>query len=148
MTGASADIDRAPGASENDAGNRSRDGMGHQVRRIGEPVEEITAFERRAQSVNDVAVRRQLGVRRRLKPVGLVLVVEADHGSERELRLPGLDLLPRGRGRRLQMEHRDAVDDREDAALTAQDAVLNLVVGTAMEQRRHHLQPPSTVGTA
>ena len=61
------------------------------------------------------------------------VVVEAEHRAPRQIGTAGLDVIARrGRGR-LQVQHRDAVDDRKDAALAAEDAVLDLVAGARGE---------------
>jgi hypothetical protein len=46
------------------------------------------------------------------------------------------------------MQNRDAVDDRENSSLAAEDAVLNLIAGAAMKQRCHQVQPAAAVRTA
>ena len=76
------------------------------------------------------------------------LVVQADHRATRQIRTARLNLIASGGGGRLQMQHRDAVDDRENAALAAEDAVLNLIAAAAMKQRCHQLQPAAAVRTA
>ena len=76
------------------------------------------------------------------------LVVQADHRAARQIRTARLNLIAGGGGRRLQMQNRDAIDDREDAALAAEDAVLNLIAAAAMKQRCHQVQPTAAVGTA
>jgi hypothetical protein len=58
-----------------------------------------------------------------------------------------LNLIAGGGGGRRKMQNRDAVDDREDAALTAEDAVLNVITAATMEQGCDQLQPSTTVGT-
>ena len=67
--------------------------------------------------------------------LGLGVVVEAEHHAPRQLRPTGLEMIAcRGR-RRQHMHDRNAVDQREDAAVAAEDAVLDVAVGAAVEQR-------------
>ena len=105
------------------AHDRLRDDVG----RIGEAVEEVAALEIGPERVDHLAVRRRVGRGRGVEGLGLRVVVEAEHRAPRQVGAPGLDLIARGGRRRLQVQHRDAVDDREDAAVAAEDAVVNLV---------------------
>ena len=103
---------------------------------IRKAIEEVAALEIRAERLDDVAVGRRVSdAAAASNALGLRLVVETDHRAQRQIRLSGLDVLARRGRRRLQMQHRNAVDHREDAAVAAEDAVVDLVADRAMEQR-------------
>jgi hypothetical protein len=46
------------------------------------------------------------------------------------------------------MQHGNAVDERKDAAVTTEDAVMNLVAAAPVEQRVDEREPAAAVGTA
>jgi hypothetical protein len=46
------------------------------------------------------------------------------------------------------MEHRDAVDNRKDAAVAAEDSVLNLVSAAAVVERVDQREPSAAVRAA
>ncbi len=47
----------------------------------------------------------------------------------------------------MQVQHRNAVNDGEDAAMAAEDAVLQVIVASRMEERVDERQPATAVGT-
>src|SRR5262249_59605974 len=115
--------------------DRSCHRLRHDVGRIGEAVEEIAALEVRPERLDSFPIRGDVGFGGRFERASARLVVQAYHRATRQIRASSLNLIPGNGGGRLQMQNRDAIDDREDAALAAEDAVRNLVAAAAMTQR-------------
>jgi hypothetical protein len=59
-----------------------------------------------------------------------------------------LDLVAGCRRLRLKVQYRNSGDDRKNTAVTAQDAVDDLVAIALEKERRHELQAPAAVRTA
>ena len=78
---------------------------------------------------------------------GLALFVQPHHRPERNLRTTRFDRLACARRGGVEVEHRDAVHDREDAAFAAKHAVLKLVSARLVEHRVHQLEPATAVRT-
>src|SRR5262249_43787661 len=67
--------------------------------------------------------------------------LEADHRPKRLRGTAGFDVLTCLDGGWLQMQHRNAVDDREDATLASEDSVVNLIRDRPMEHRADQFEP-------
>src|SRR6185503_15337808 len=145
---AAADVDRTLPRPEHGRGNRPRDGARDDVGRVREAIQEVAALEIRTERLNGVAVGRSVRRGDGVEALGVRLVVQAEHGAARQIRALRLDLLARLARARQQVEDRDAVDDREDAAVAAEDAVVNLLGRAAMEQRLDEREPSATVRAA
>ena len=76
------------------------------------------------------------------------VVFEAEHDPAREIGTPRLHLIACGRRRRQQMQDRYAGDDREDAAMAAEDPVLDLVAADLIEERGDEREPAAAVRAA
>src|SRR4029077_12032032 len=111
-------------------------------------VQEIAALEVRPERLDRFPIRGDVGFGGGFERARARLVVEPDHRAARQIRTARLNLIASGGGGRLQMQNGNAVDDRKNAALAAEDAVLNLIAAAAMKQRRHQLQPAAAVRTA
>jgi hypothetical protein len=59
-----------------------------------------------------------------------------------------LDLVAGCSRLRLKVQYRNSGDDRKNAAVTAQDAVDDLVAIALKKERRHQLQAPAAVSAA
>src|SRR5436190_97136 len=145
MSGATAQVDGSSAVLEHGTGHRSHDRVGDDVGRIGKAVQEIAAFERRAERVDHVAVGGGLRRGDLVKASRVRLVVEIEHRPPREIRPPGFDVRPSPRGTAVEVHDRNAVDDREDAALAAENAVLNVIAIAPMEHRRHEFETAAAV---
>ena len=65
---------------------------------IGEPIQEVAAFECAAERVDDFAVGRRRRSRQRVEPLGRCrVVVEAEHRAQRQIGAARVDVLARGR---------------------------------------------------
>ena len=111
-------------AVEHRARHRPHDGIGHDVGGIGEAIQEVAALEAVGPSV--CTMSRYVAVlddADRLEASRVLIVFDAHHRAERQIGSAGFEVLAGGDGGGLQMEHRDAVDHRKDAAGAAEDAV-------------------------
>ena len=86
--------------------------------------------------------------RRRLEHLRLRFVFEAEHDPAREIGTPRLHLIARGRRRRQQVQNRDSGDDRKDAAMAAEDPVLDFVAADLIEERGDEREPAAAVRAA
>jgi hypothetical protein len=77
----------------------------------------------------------------------LRVVFKADHRPQRAIRLSRFDLAAGGGGIRPKVEHRNARNDGEDAAVAPQNGVSDLVALAAMEHRAHELEFSAAVRT-
>ncbi len=127
--------------------DRPDDGVRDDVGRIGKAIEKVAAFEIRAECVDDVFVRRPIRQDGRFKSRGLRAVFQADHRPQRAVRFSRLELIAGRGGVRPKVEHRNARNDREDAAVAPQNGVPDLVVLAPMEHRRHELESAAAVRT-
>ena len=145
MSRAAAEVDGASAVLEDGRGHRSHDRVGDDVGRVGKAVQKISAFERRAERVDHVAVGGGLRRGDLVKASRVRLVVEIEHRPPREIRPPGFDVRPGPRRAAVEVHDRDAVDDREDAALAAENAVLNVIAIAPMEHRRDEVEAAAAV---
>ena len=130
------------------AGDRANDRIGDDEGRIGKSIQKVAAFEVWTERVNEVAIRGGLRARGRLEHLGLRIVLEAEHDPAREIGTPGLHLIARGRRGRQQMQNRYSGHDREDAAMAAEDPVLDFVAVDLIEERRDEREPAAAVWAA
>jgi len=135
-------------AGEHRRRNRAHYGLRDDESRIGKSIQKISALEVGADRLDRVFIRRGVRRRRALEDFGLVLIVEPEHRAPRENRAAGFQVLDCGCGIRLKMEDRDAIDQREDTALAAENAAVKFGVAALMEQRGDELERSSTIGTA
>src|SRR5439155_10423765 len=143
-----ADVDGASTVPEHGARDRANDGFGDDVGRIRESVREVAAFEIRTERLDGLAVRRGLRRGDGLECARLRLALEAYHRPQRLLGMFRLHLVSRSRRVRLQVQHWDAVNDREDAAVAAENPVADLVAAAAVKQRLDQLQRSAAVRTS
>src|SRR2546423_15588652 len=140
MSRTAADGDCAARTLKNGGGDGADDGLRDDEGRIGKTIEEVAALEVRSERVDGVAIGRLRRVRDRVEPLGVGGQIESEHRPARARRFAGLHLVARLRRVRLEVEDRYAVDHRKHAAVTAEDAVADLVVGASMEERGDELE--------
>src|SRR5262249_45223826 len=79
---------------------------------------------------------------------GVFLGRDAHHRAECEIGAAGFDVLARGCGFRAQVHHRNAVNDRKNAAMAPKYTVADRVRTGSVKQRRDELQAPAAVRAA
>jgi hypothetical protein len=95
--------------------------FGEHERRIGEPVDEVGALRVRADDLERLAVGRRVPLQPRAQP-GRRRTVESEQRRQRFVCPSRFHRVHGGARRVVGNQHRDAVDDRERAALAAQHA--------------------------
>src|SRR3954462_4804158 len=78
----------------------------------------------------------------------LLLVIETEHDPAGICEPAAFDVRARGCRGLVEMQDRNALEHTEDAAVTAQNAVLNLVTILLVKQRRDELKAPAAIRTA
>src|SRR5262245_63931822 len=147
MTRSATDVDGTPSISKDSACDGTNHGIGDEVGWIREAIEKVPTLELRSERFDELPIRRffRLG---RVFEYACLRLVQTEHRPLCRFRLGSLDVVARCRRLRLQVQNRNPGRDGEDTAVTAQNAVVNLVAITPEVQRRDELKPAPAVRTS
>jgi hypothetical protein len=148
VAGSAAEIDGTAAVCQSPPGDRTHDRIGDDEGWIGESIQKVSAFEVWTERVDEIAIGGRLGARRRLEHLGLRIAFESEHDSACEIGTSRLHLIARGCRRRQQMQNRDSGYDGEDAAVAAEDPIVDFVATDLVEQRRDEREATAAIRAA